>query len=306
MKKKFLAIIICAALASGLSACTTGENRSANGNSSTPIGGSSSSEKANSSTVSTPEVGNSTPGETSSEPATESNIKIVSHELGKDYQGKDALIIEFEWTNTDEKEANFMTSFNTKFFQNGIECESAIGVDGVDTLKQMNDIQPGITYKVKKAFVLQDKSAVNIVVKDLFGSTTLINEKIDLGGGESTSAPNGNIAETSVKIKDHKLSKDYQGADVLVVNYEFYNGESEAKGFTFTFSDKAFQNGVECDSTVIGCKDVDTQAGLNDVQPGYSYIVSVGYHITDRSDVQIKVTDLFGTRKFLDETVKLS
>lgn len=236
----------------------------------------------------------------------ESNIKLSSWELSKDYSGTEVLVVEYEWTNTNDEEANFATTFTAKVYQNGIECESAIMVDGVDTQKQLNDIQPGVTYNLKKAFVLQDKTTANVIVKMLFGSDNLVDEKIDLGGGSGISVPNGEIGETSIKIVNYKLSKDYSGEDVLVINYEFYNGEDNEEAFNFMFNDKAFQNGIECNNIAIDCDDIDYGTHLNDVLPGYSYIVSVGYHISDMSDVEIKVTDLFGKKIYLAETIKLT
>lgn len=296
--KKYIAIAVSLAIITTLSGCFL-----SSGNESSPT---------ESNTVSTPAPENPSNSETKktssateSKPTEESNIKMVSWELSKDYSGAETLVIEYEWTNTSDKEANFMTTFSSKVYQNGIECEGAIMVDGVDTQKQLNDIQPGVTYNITEAFVLQDKTTANLIVKTLFGSDNLINEKIDLGGGSGMATPNGEIGETSIKIADHKLSKDYAGKDVLVVNYEFYNGEKKAKGFSYMFTDKAFQNGVECDSTVIGCDDVDTQTQLNEVQPGISYTVYVGYHIADMSDVEIEVTDLFGSNSYLNETISL-
>ena len=242
----------------------------------------------------------------SSAAAESKDIKVASWKLSKDYNGKDVLVIEYEWTNTETEAANFMTTFTDTVYQNGVECSSTvIGCDDVDAQKQMNDVKPGVTYNIAVGYLLQDKTDANVVVKKLFGDE-VINETVELGGGSGTTATSGDVAKTSVKIAEHSLSKDYNGEDVLVVTYEFYNGEDSAKSFTFLFADKAFQNGVECDSTVIGCKDVDAQAQLNDIQTGTSYAVSVGYHISDMSDVEIEVKDLFGSKTYLTETVKLS
>lgn len=234
----------------------------------------------------------------------ENNIKIVSWNLSTDYSGAEVLVVEYEWTNNGDDDISFMTAFTTSVYQNGIECESAILCDDVDSEALLNSIKPGVTYNVKKAYVLQDKTTANVVVEKFMGDK-LIDEKIDLGGGDGAAAPNGEIAETSVKIADYKLSTDYKDETVLVVNYEFYNGEDSAKAFMFMFTDKAFQNGVECDSTVIGCDDIDSNTQLNEIQPGISYIVSVGYHIADMSDVEIEVTDLFGSNSYLKETISL-
>lgn len=316
--KSLLAALLCAALLSG---CTPNEQGSTPTNSnitSSVSDKSSSSDKESStkteessssketSTDSAPE--SSAPESSSPEssaPVEDANIKIASWKLSTDYSGKDVLVVEYEWTNTEDEAANFMTTFTDKVYQNGVECDSTvIGCDDVDAQKQMNDVKPGVTYNVAVGYLLQDKTNANVVVSELFGDD-IINETIDLGGGEGAAAPGGEIAETSIKIADHFLAKDYADADILVVNYEFYNGEDSAKGFSFMFNDKAFQNGVECDSTVIS-DDVDTQTQLNEIQPGVTYTVSVGYHISDMSDIEIEVTDLFGTKEYLTETISLS
>lgn len=298
MKKYITAAVILAALIT-LSGC-----------------GKTTSESSN-----VPEVSSNIPSEPKTEDAPESkpegadnsneesksediNIKIASWNLSTDYMGNEVLVVEYEWTNTGEDTISFMTAFTTSVYQNGIECETAILCEDVDSDALLNSIKPGVTYNVKKAYVLQDKTAANVVVEKFMGDK-LIDEKIDLGGGDGAAAPEGDIAETSVKIADHKLSTDYNDETILVVNYEFYNGEDSAKAFIFMFSDKAFQNGVECDSTVIGCDDIDSNSQLNEIQPGISYIVSVGYHIADMSDVEIEVTDLYGSNSYLKETISL-
>ncbi|MBD5128491.1 MAG: DUF5067 domain-containing protein [Ruminococcaceae bacterium] len=300
-KKALLAALFCAAVLSG---CTPGETSGSNISTSSDNSTSSSSEQS-SSTKSEESSTDSEPAPESSVPVKEANIKVASWKLSTDYSGKDVLVIEYEWTNTKDDTANFMTTFIDKVYQNGVECDSGvIGCDDVDSQKQMNDIKPGVTYNVAVGYLLQDKTNVNVVVNEFLGDE-LLNETIELGGGEGA-APGGEIAETSIKIANHSISKDFEGADVLVVNYEFYNGEDSAKGFSFMFTDKAFQNGVECDSTVIGCDEVDVQTQLNEIQPGVTYTVSVGYHIEDMSEVEIEVKDLFGTKDYLNEKISLS
>ena len=55
---------------------------------------------------------------------------------------------------------------------------------------------------------------------------------------------------------------------------------------------------------VIGCDDIDSQQQLNDVQPGATYDLKVGYHLQDDSPVDIEITDLFGKETFLKQTVQ--
>lgn len=308
MKKTLMILAVIAAMCA-LSGCG---NTNSEGSLSDDV--SSSAPESNSSEADTLETkdeskieskDNSEADSNSRENAEEANIKIASWNLSTDYQGSEVLVVEYEWTNIGDDDISFMTAFTTAVYQNGIECETAILCDDVDSEALLNSIKPGTTYNVKKAYVLQDKTTANVIVKKFLGDT-LIDDKIDLGGGEGAAAPNGEIAETSVKISDYKISTDYKDESILVVNYEFYNGEDSAKAFTFIFTDKAFQNGVECDSMVIGCDDIDSNTQLNEIQPGISYIVSVGYHISDMSNVELEITNLFGTKTYLEETISLS
>lgn len=107
-------------------------------------------------------------------------IKIKSYKLGKDYKKQNALVVTYEWTNIEEKATSFMFTIFDKAYQNGIELESAIGVDGVDAQKQMNDIKPGITYEVTVAFVLQDKSDVSIECTDMLGYEMYLEQTLSL------------------------------------------------------------------------------------------------------------------------------
>lgn len=240
-------------------------------------------------------------------PAEESNISIVSHSIGKDYNGKDVLIIEYAWTNTDDDATSFSFAVQDKVFQNGIECDSTvIGCDEIDTQQQLNDVQPGITYNLKVGYILQDMTNANVVITEAWSDDKLLDEMIELGGGEGTTVSVDESLETSLKITNHYLAKDYEDKDVLIIEYEFYNGEDEAESFMYLFDDKVFQNGVECDSTVIGCDEIDSQQQMNEIQPGVTVNIKEGYHITDMSEVSVEVTELFGNTTYLSETITLS
>lgn len=122
----------------------------------------------------------------------------------------------------------------------------------------------------------------------------------------TTSITQPETNETTVKILSWSLSKDFADADVLVVNYEFYNGDNKSNAFAYMFTDTAYQGGVECDDLVVGCDEVDAQTQLDKIKPGVAYTVKVGYHIKDMSDVEVEVKSLFGNKEYLKETIKLS
>lgn len=243
------------------------------------------------------------------EKSEDTGISIASWSLDKDYSGSDVLVIEYAWTNNDDEPASFVFSVNDKVFQNGVECETAISCDSVDSSMQSKDVQPGVTYNVKVAYVLQDMTTVNVVVEKAFSfdDKPVLNEKIDLGGGEGEVILDNDLQETSVKIVNYSLDVDYSGEEVLIVDYEFYNGEDKAKSFATTFTDKAFQNGIECDSMVIMGNDseIDLNKSLNDIQPGVSCIITKAYKLNDKSDVEISVTGWISDDEYLKETIKL-
>ena len=237
----------------------------------------------------------------------ESNITIISHSLSKDYDDKDVLVIEYAYTNIEDDATSFSFACQDSVFQNGIECSSTIfGCDEVDAQQQLNDVQPGVTYNLKVGYLLQDMTNAHVIITDLFGNNTLLDETIDLGGGEGAVVDAENLQETYVKVVGHHMSKDYKDEDVLVVDYEYYNGSDEAKSFIWSFSAKAFQNGVECDDTVLGCDDIDSENSMSEIQPGVTITVSKGYHVTDMSDVTVQVKGLLNDKEYTSETISLS
>ena len=124
---------------------------------------------------------------------------------------------------------------------------------------------------------------------------------------EESSEEETEAAEFTFAINSTSLGKDYEDKDVLIIKYDFTNNSDEATSFTFACQDTVFQDGIECDSTVIGCDDIDSQEQLNDIQPGKTYTVTIGYHISDTSKpVDVVVTDLFGKETLLEESIDLS
>ena len=112
-------------------------------------------------------------------------------------------------------------------------------------------------------------------------------------------------AKFAFEIVSTAMSTDYEGKSVLVVEYNFTNNSDETTSFTFACRDKVFQNGIECDSSVIGCDDVDSQMQLTDIQPGTTYTLKVGYHAESGAPVDIQITSLFGDETYLEQTVEV-
>lgn len=107
--------------------------------------------------------------------------------------------------------------------------------------------------------------------------------------------------ETSISITGHHLTTNSIGDNVLVVDYDFYNGEDEPISFSWTCTDQCFQNGVEC-STFVLVDEVDTHKQTADVQPGVTLSLSVAYKLEDMSDVNIIVKELIGDKEYINQT----
>lgn len=115
-------------------------------------------------------------------------------------------------------------------------------------------------------------------------------------------------SEFAVEILSTSISTDYEGSPVLVVEYNFTNNSDEAASFIFSCQDKAFQNGVECSSTVIGCDEIDSEQTMNDIQPGVTYALKTGYMLQDTTtpvDIEVTSLDILNEETLLQQTVNL-
>ena len=109
-----------------------------------------------------------------------------------------------------------------------------------------------------------------------------------------------------IKINKAYISQDYEQKPVLVVEYEWTNNSDKAVSFTFAVQDYVYQNGIECSSTVFGCKEVDTEQQLTNIQPGTTYTLNVAYKLHEPNvDAEVVITDLLGTEELLKTIVKL-
>lgn len=93
-------------------------------------------------------------------------VTIDGSRLSTDYEGKQALVVDYSFTNNSGKAISFMIATSAKAFQNGVELNSAIGAD-TDAMSLLNDVKPGATIQVQQAYVLSDSSDVTVEVTKL-------------------------------------------------------------------------------------------------------------------------------------------
>lgn len=96
--------------------------------------------------------------------------------------------------------------------------------------------------------------------------------------------------EHNIFMESYKISEDYKGNKVLVVDYKWTNTSDAPKNYILSFNASAYQNGIECDNLVFGCDDYDNGMQTSDILPGASVTVQDAYILQDTSDVTLYVT----------------
>ena len=250
-------------------------------------------------------AGNTTPETSDNSSNSESSgVKVVSHEFATDRRDRDVLIVEYEWTNTDDTPRSFLGTIEDNVFQNGISLETSFSVDGVDAQMINSDVQPGYTINVKQAYLLQDRTTATVECTTWITDNLLLREDIDLGGGAGT-APQPTDEETSVKFTDAKVI-DYDGKKVLIASFDYHNGNKGAEMFGMDFRCHAFQNGIECKDFYGDIENEHIYQPNSKVQAGITCNVHIAWYLNDSSDVTLNVTDFMGNKQYINETIKVS
>jgi hypothetical protein len=96
-------------------------------------------------------------------------VKVIEAKKAKTYDGKSAVVIEFDWTNNSNESKSFMWATAITVFQNGVECGTAIiGDDEYDDAAYMREIKPGKSHKVWQAWEIYDDSPLELEIKPAF------------------------------------------------------------------------------------------------------------------------------------------
>jgi hypothetical protein len=123
--------------------------------------------------------------------------------------------------------------------------------------------------------------------------------KKDSGNSSSSAAASGaqdtegDLGKLHVKIVSAaKSGADYNGQPTVLVTYEWTNNTDKNQVFSVATSAKAFQNGKELDMAIYteAPAGYDSNASLQEIQPGATQQVSVGYVLQDDSPVDVEVS----------------
>lgn len=92
----------------------------------------------------------------------------------------------------------------------------------------------------------------------------------------------------SLKYLRHEMKTDAAGNDCIAVFYEFTNNSDETTSYAYTFSTKAFQNGIELDTSIFLMEDIEDNR-YKDIRPGISVEVYSLFKPQDDSVVELEV-----------------
>lgn len=102
------------------------------------------------------------------------HVEIKGAAAAADYEGKDAIVVTYSWTNNSGSTASAYEALRVKAFQNGAPLDSAVVIDSekFDFSNYMREIRPGRTTDVQIAFHINSKTtAVDIEISELGSSS---------------------------------------------------------------------------------------------------------------------------------------
>ena len=100
----------------------------------------------------------------------EGTLKYTGFELSTDYDGRNAIIVYYDYTNKMDESSMSQMTFYTQAFQNGVECETtwtAFVGDNEAIDNNSKEVQKGTTLNIGFMYVLDDlENPVTIKVSD--------------------------------------------------------------------------------------------------------------------------------------------
>lgn len=102
------------------------------------------------------------------------HVEIKGAAAAADYEGKDAIVVTYSWTNNSGGTTSAYEALRVKAFQNGAALDSAVVIDSqkFDFSNYMREIRSGRTADVQIAFHLNSKTtAVDIEISELGSSS---------------------------------------------------------------------------------------------------------------------------------------
>lgn len=118
---------------------------------------------------------------------------------------------------------------------------------------------------------------------------------------EKTESKSGNLGDYNVEIKEAFTTTDYAGKPAIVVTYSWTNNSDETTNCMTSVLAKAFQDGVQLETAIIGDSDIfDSSAYMKDIRPGVTLDIQQAFSLESNSNVEIEISEWIG---FSDDVV---
>lgn len=112
----------------------------------------------------------------------------------------------------------------------------------------------------------------------------------------TTEAPkdSGSLGDFEITIKDATFTKDFEGNNAIVINYDFTNNSKEATSPFLTVIGKAFQDGIELESAVImDDKVYDLSIDQKEIKSGVTLEnCQIAFVLSSESPVEFEISEL--------------
>ena len=105
------------------------------------------------------------------------HVKYTGFAIKQDYDGKDCLVIYMDATNLSGKSSFANQGAYIKAYQNGVELENSFIIEDEACDNSVKYVQDGVTLNIAEAFVLTDRSDVDIEIEDLWNWTESTTQK---------------------------------------------------------------------------------------------------------------------------------
>jgi len=113
-------------------------------------------------------------------------VKILSHKVSEDWEGKPCLVIEYEWTNNNKFSSTFLWSCMESVTQNGNDLTTmVIGCEDLDNAIsdniRMQELAAGETAVIKLGYILEnDTDDVKVKIDNFNGDVNVLEETLEL------------------------------------------------------------------------------------------------------------------------------
>lgn len=113
-------------------------------------------------------------------------VKILSHKVSEDWEGKPCLVIEYEWTNNNKVDSNFLWSCMESVTQNGNDLTTmVVGCEDLDSAIsdniRMQELAAGETAVIKLGYMLEnDTDDVKVKIENFNRDVNVLEETLEL------------------------------------------------------------------------------------------------------------------------------